>query len=114
MRSELNLNCVASNVSHSHQPNSPKLRRFYTPLYANVATTAKRAYSALDGIIRATNTLLAGKVFTVVGYGWCGRGLAMRAKGHGAKVFVTEIDPVRALEAAMDGYEVRSLVEIVS
>lgn len=70
--------------------------------------------SALDGIIRATNILLAGKVFTVVGYGWCGRGLSMRAKGHGAKVFVTEIDPVRALEAAMDGYEVRSLIEIVS
>lgn len=68
--------------------------------------------SALDGVIRATNILLAGKVFTVVGYGWCGRGLAMRAKGHGAKVFVTEVDPVRALEAAMDGYEVGSLAEI--
>jgi adenosylhomocysteinase len=70
--------------------------------------------SALDGVIRATNILLAGKVFTVVGYGWCGRGLALRAKGHGAKVCVTEVDPVHALEAAMDGYEVGSLAEISS
>ncbi len=67
--------------------------------------------STLDGIIRATNILLAGKVFTVVGYGWCGRGVAMRAKGHGAKVCITEVDPVCALEAAMDGYEVRTLLE---
>ena len=67
--------------------------------------------STLDGIIRATNILLAGKVFTVVGYGWCGRGVAMRAKGHGAKVRVAEVDSVRALEAAMDGYEVRTLLE---
>ncbi len=62
--------------------------------------------SALDGIIRATNILLAGKTFTVVGYGWCGRGVAMRAKGHGAHVIVTEVDPLRALEATMDGYRV--------
>ena len=67
--------------------------------------------STLDGIIRATNILLAGKTFTVVGYGWCGRGIAMRAKGHGASVIVTEVDPLRALEAAMDGYRVMSLVE---
>ena len=67
--------------------------------------------SALDGVIRATNILLAGKVFSIVGYGWCGRGLAMRAKGHGARVIVTEVDPVRALEAAMDGYEVMPLME---
>jgi adenosylhomocysteinase len=67
--------------------------------------------SALDGIIRATNILLAGKVFTVVGYGWCGRGLALRAKGHGARVVVTEVDPVHALEAAMEGYEVMPLAE---
>jgi len=65
--------------------------------------------STLDGIIRATNILLAGKVFTVVGYGWCGRGIALRAKGHGAHVVVTEVDPLRALEAAMDGYEVMPL-----
>jgi len=67
--------------------------------------------SALDGIIRATNILLAGKTFTVVGYGWCGRGIAMRARGHGAHVIVTEIDPLRALEATMDGYRVMPLLE---
>ena len=67
--------------------------------------------SALDGIIRATNILLAGKTFTVVGYGWCGRGVALRAKGHGAHVIVTEIDPLRALEASMDGYRVMPLME---
>jgi len=67
--------------------------------------------SALDGIIRATNILLAGKTFTVVGYGWCGRGVAMRASGHGAHVIVTEVDPLRALEASMDGYRVMPLLE---
>ncbi|NCA69908.1 MAG: adenosylhomocysteinase [Sphingobacteriia bacterium] len=67
--------------------------------------------SALDGVIRATNLLLAGRVFTVVGYGWCGRGVAMRAKGQGARVIVTEVDPLRALEAAMDGFDVMPLVE---
>ncbi len=67
--------------------------------------------STLDGIIRATNILLAGKSFTVVGYGWCGRGIAMRAKGHGANVVVTEVEPLRALEAAMDGFRVMSLTE---
>jgi len=67
--------------------------------------------STLDGIIRATNILLASKVFTVVGYGWCGRGIAMRAKGHGAKVVVTEVDPLRALEASMDGFMVLPLIE---
>jgi adenosylhomocysteinase len=70
--------------------------------------------SALDGLIRATNFLLAGRVFTVVGYGWCGRGLAMRAKGHGARVVIAEIDPLRALEAVMDGYEVEPLLEAVA
>jgi len=67
--------------------------------------------STLDGIIRATNILLAGKTFTVVGYGWCGRGIAMRAKGHGAKVVVTEVDPLKALEATMDGFQVMPLLE---
>jgi adenosylhomocysteinase len=62
--------------------------------------------STLDGIIRATNVLVAGKTFVVAGYGWCGRGLASRAKGHGAEVVVTEVDPVKALEAKMDGFEV--------
>ena len=60
--------------------------------------------STIDGIVRATNILLAGKVVVVAGYGWCGKGIAMRAAGMGAQVIVTEIDPVRALEAAMDGY----------
>jgi len=67
--------------------------------------------STLDGLIRATNILLAGKTLTIVGYGWCGRGIAMRAKGHGAQVIVTEVDPLRALEAAMDGYRVMPLLE---
>ncbi|MDY6980060.1 MAG: adenosylhomocysteinase [Pseudomonadota bacterium] len=67
--------------------------------------------SALDGIIRATNILLAGKTFTVIGYGWCGRGVARRADGHGAKVIVCEVEPLRALEAAMDGYRVMPLLE---
>ncbi|MGR9044700.1 MAG: adenosylhomocysteinase [Gammaproteobacteria bacterium] len=70
--------------------------------------------STLDGIIRATNVLLAGKVFTVAGYGWCGRGIAMRAKGHGAHVIVTEIEPLRALEAAMDGFQVMPLLTAAS
>ncbi len=67
--------------------------------------------SALDGVIRATNILLAGKNFCVVGYGWCGRGIALRAKGHGAHVIITEVDPLRALEASMDGYRVMPLLE---
>ncbi|HEY4100773.1 MAG TPA: adenosylhomocysteinase [Gemmatimonadales bacterium] len=62
--------------------------------------------STLDGIVRATNVLVAGSTFVVAGYGWCGRGLAMRARGAGAHVIVTEIDPVSALEARMDGFEV--------
>jgi adenosylhomocysteinase len=65
--------------------------------------------STIDGIIRATNILLAGKRFVVAGYGWVGKGVAMRAKGLGAHVIVTEVDPVRALEAAMDGFEVMSM-----
>ena len=62
--------------------------------------------STLDGIIRATNRLLAGQVFVVAGYGWCGKGLAMRARGMGAHVIVTEVDPLKALEANMDGFRV--------
>ncbi|SMC27629.1 adenosylhomocysteinase [Desulfacinum hydrothermale DSM 13146] len=62
--------------------------------------------STIDGIIRATNRLLAGSTFVVCGYGWCGRGVAMRAAGMGAKVVITEVDPLRALEAVMDGYQV--------
>lgn len=67
--------------------------------------------STLDGIVRATNTLLAGKKIVVCGYGWCGKGVAMRARGMGAQVLVTEIDPVRGLEAAMDGFQVMPIEE---
>ena len=67
--------------------------------------------STIDGILRATNVLLAGKTFVVAGYGWCGRGLAMRARGMGANVIVTEIDPLVALEAVMDGFRVMPMAE---
>jgi adenosylhomocysteinase len=67
--------------------------------------------STIDGIIRATNRLLAGSVFVVSGYGWCGKGLALRARGMGAHVVVTEVDPLRALEAVMDGYQVMPMDE---
>lgn len=70
--------------------------------------------STLDGVIRATNILLAGKTFVVVGYGWCGRGLASRAHGMGAQVIVCEVDAVKALEARMDGYRVMPLMEAVA
>lgn len=67
--------------------------------------------STIDGIVRATNVLLAGKNFVIAGYGWCGRGLAMRARGMGANVIVTEVDPLPALEAVMDGYRVMPMIE---
>lgn len=67
--------------------------------------------SAIDGILRATNVLLAGKNFVISGYGWCGRGLASRARGMGAHVIVTEVDPVKALEAVMDGFQVMTMNE---
>src|SRR5262252_6689963 len=67
--------------------------------------------STIDGIIRATNFLLAGSKFVVAGYGWCGRGLASRARGNGAEVIITEVDPTKALEAVMDGFRVMSMEE---
>jgi adenosylhomocysteinase len=67
--------------------------------------------STIDGIVRATNILLAGKNFVIAGYGWCGRGLAMRARGMGANVIVTEVDPLPALEAVMDGFRVMPMIE---
>ena len=67
--------------------------------------------STVDGIVRATNFLLAGSKFVVAGYGWCGRGLASRARGLGAEVIVTEVDPTKALEAVMDGYRVMSMMD---
>ncbi|MEO6334763.1 MAG: adenosylhomocysteinase [Pyrinomonadaceae bacterium] len=67
--------------------------------------------STLDGVIRATNILLAGKAMVVVGYGWCGKGIAMRARGMGSNVIVTEIDPIKAIEAIMDGFRVLPMKE---
>ncbi|OPX21991.1 MAG: adenosylhomocysteinase [Planctomycetales bacterium 4484_113] len=67
--------------------------------------------STIDGIVRATNILLAGKTFVVAGYGWCGRGLAMRARGMGAEVVVTEVEPLPALEAKMDGFRVMPMID---
>src|SRR2546421_6461485 len=78
--------------------NDAKTKHFFDNRYGT-------GQSTIDGIIRATNILLAGRKFVVAGYGWCGRGVAMRAKGMGAHVIVTEADPLRALEAAMDGLE---------
>jgi adenosylhomocysteinase len=79
--------------------NDAKTKHFFDNRYGT-------GQSTIDGIIRATNILLAGRKFVVAGYGWCGRGVAMRARGMGSLVIVTEVDPLRALEAAMDGYEV--------
>jgi adenosylhomocysteinase len=70
--------------------------------------------STIDGIVRATNRLLAGSNFVVSGYGWCGRGVAMRAAGMGAKVIITEVEPLRALEAVMDGYQVMPMAQAAS
>jgi adenosylhomocysteinase len=70
--------------------------------------------STIDGIIRATNRLMCGSAFVVCGYGWCGRGVAMRAKGMGANVIIVEVDPLRALEAVMDGYRVMPIGEAAS
>ncbi|MBC5806217.1 MAG: adenosylhomocysteinase [Candidatus Eremiobacter antarcticus] len=70
--------------------------------------------STLDGIVRATNVLLAGKTIVIAGYGWCGRGIAQRARGMGALVVITEIDPTKALEAAMDGFAVMTMSEAAS
>jgi adenosylhomocysteinase len=79
--------------------NDAKTKHFFDNRYGT-------GQSTIDGIVRATNILLAGRKFVVAGYGWCGRGVALRAKGMGAQVVVTEVEPLRALEAAMDGYEV--------
>ncbi len=84
--------------------NDAKTKHFFDNRYGT-------GQSTLDGVIRATNMLIAGKKFVVCGYGWCGHGLASRAKGHGADVLVVEVDPVRALEAVMDGFRVMPLVE---
>ncbi len=82
--------------------NDAKTKHFFDNRYGT-------GQSTLDGVIRATNILLSGSVFVVCGYGWCGRGLASKARGMGARVIVTETDPLKALEAVMDGFEVMSL-----
>jgi adenosylhomocysteinase len=84
--------------------NDAKTKHFFDNRYGT-------GQSTLDGVIRATNVLIAGLRVVVIGYGWCGRGVAMRAKGHGAHVIVCEVDPLRALEAVMDGFEVMPAVE---
>lgn len=82
--------------------NESQTKRFFDNRYGT-------GQSTIDGILRATNLLIAGKTFVVAGYGWCGKGIAMRAKGMGAHVVVTEVNPVRALEAAMDGFMVMTM-----
>lgn len=84
--------------------NDAKTKHFFDNRYGT-------GQSTIDGIVRATNLLLAGKTFVVAGYGWCGRGLASRARGMGANVIVTEVDPLPALEAVMDGYRVMPMAE---
>jgi len=84
--------------------NDAKTKHFFDNRYGT-------GQSTMDGIIRATNRLIAGSRFVVCGYGWCGRGLAMRARGMGANVIVTEVDPTVALEAVMDGYTVMSMTD---
>ncbi len=82
--------------------NEAKTKHFFDNRYGT-------GQSTIDGILRATNRLLAGSCFVVAGYGWCGRGLAMRARGMGARVLITEVDPLSALEAVMDGFEVATM-----
>jgi len=84
--------------------NDAKCKHFFDNRYGT-------GQSTIDGIVRATNVLLAGKIFVVAGYGWCGRGLASRARGMGASVVVTEVDPLKALEAVMDGFRVMPMSE---
>ncbi len=84
--------------------NDAKTKHFFDNRYGT-------GQSTLDGILRATNVLLAGLNFVVAGYGWCGRGVAMRAKGAGSKVIITEVDPLKALEAVMDGFQVMPMRE---
>jgi adenosylhomocysteinase len=94
-------------------------KRLRFPVIAVNDTPTKRCFdnrygtgqNTIDGILRATNVLLAGAIFVVAGYGWCGRGIAMRARGMGARVIVSEINATRALEAVMDGFQVLPMAE---
>ncbi len=87
--------------------NDSKTKHFFDNRYGT-------GQSTIDGILRATNILIAGSTVVVVGYGWCGRGVALRAKGLGGNVIVTEVDPVKAIEAAMDGYQVMPMAKAAS
>ncbi len=87
--------------------NDAKTKHFFDNRYGT-------GQSTMDGIIRATNLLISGSVVVVAGYGWCGRGVAMRAKGLGARVIVTEVDPMKALEAVMDGFDVMPMAKAAS
>jgi len=87
--------------------NDAKTKHFFDNRYGT-------GQSTMDGIIRATNVLIAGKVVVVAGYGWCGRGVAMRARGLGALVVVTEVDPLKSIEAALDGFEVMPMARAVT
>ena len=99
--------------------NMARAKKLYYPIIAVNDAQTKQFFdnrygtgqSTIDGITRATNILWAGRKVVVCGYGWCGRGIAMRAHGMGAQVIVTEVDPIRALEAAMEGYQVMPLME---
>ena len=86
--------------------NDAKMKHFFDNRYGT-------GQSTMDGIMNATNLLIAGKTFVVAGYGWCGRGIASRARGLGAHVVVTEVDPVKAIEATMDGFPVMPMAEAV-
>jgi adenosylhomocysteinase len=108
---------TTTGVIHTKALASDKLLRF--PVIAVNDTPTKRFFdnrygtgqNTIDGILRATNTLQAGATFVVAGYGWCGRGIAMRARGMGARVIVCEVNAIRALEAIMDGFQVLSMAE---
>src|SRR6267378_1663044 len=90
--------------SHLSAVNDAQTKHFFDNRYGT-------GQSTLDGVIRATNLLLAGLKVVVAGYGWCGRGIAMRAKGHGADVIITEIDPTKGIEAVMDGFRVMPMAD---
>ncbi len=87
--------------------NDTPTKRFFDNRYGTGQNT-------IDGILRATNTFLAGSIFVVAGYGWCGRGIAMRARGMGARVIISEVSAVKALEAIMDGFQVLPMAEAAS
>ena len=95
---------TACSSCRSSPSTTPQTKHFFDNRYGT-------GQSTIDGVIRATDMLLAGRKVVVCGYGWCGKGVALRARGMGSHVIVTEIDPIRALEAAMDGFQVKPIAE---